>query len=62
MYDLIVTGLANKQIAARLAISERTIEVHRSRVMLKMDAGSLSELTLAHFLLTESPSPGFTWA
>jgi len=43
--DGIVAGESNKQIASRLALSEKTIEFHRSKVMRKMDARSLAELT-----------------
>jgi two-component system response regulator FixJ len=42
--DLIVAGKANKVIAYELAISPRTVEIHRSRVMEKMDAGNLADL------------------
>lgn len=41
---LVVEGLANKQVARRLDLSEKTIEVHRARVMAKMGADSLAEL------------------
>ena len=41
---LVVTGLLNKQIAAELDISEKTVNVHRSQVMQKMRADSLAEL------------------
>jgi two-component system, LuxR family, response regulator FixJ len=41
---LVVAGLANKQAAASLKVSEKTIEVHRARVMQKMEADSLAEL------------------
>jgi FixJ family two-component response regulator len=41
---LVVTGLLNKQIAAELDISEKTVNVHRSQVMQKMQADSLAEL------------------
>jgi FixJ family two-component response regulator len=40
----IVTGQLNKQIAADLGTVEKTIKVHRARVMEKMGAGSLVEL------------------
>jgi two-component system, LuxR family, response regulator FixJ len=40
----LVAGLPNKTIAHDLAISPRTVEIHRARVMDKMGARSLSEL------------------
>lgn len=42
--DLIVEGLANKQTAARLGISEKTVEVHRSRVMRKLHANGVVDV------------------
>lgn len=42
--DLIVHGLANKQVAAKLHLSEKTVEAHRGNVMRKMQADSLAEL------------------
>ncbi len=45
--DLIVAGKLNKQIADQLGISIKTVEVHRARVMEKMEAGSLAELVQA---------------
>jgi FixJ family two-component response regulator len=42
--DLIVAGVANKQIATTLSRSEKTIEIHRAHIMKKMEAGSLAEL------------------
>jgi RNA polymerase sigma factor (sigma-70 family) len=42
--DLMVKGKQNKQIAQDLGVSPRTIEIHRSRVMEKMDAHSVAEL------------------
>lgn len=41
---LVVAGLLNKQVAAELGISEKTIKVHRARVMEKMHAQSLADL------------------
>ena len=42
--DLVVAGLANKKIGSELGTSEKTIKVHRSRVMQKMGANSLPDL------------------
>ncbi len=41
---LMVEGLHNRQIAERLGISPRTVEVHKSRVMNKLGASSLVDL------------------
>lgn len=41
---LVVQGLANKVIAMDLGVSQRTVELHRARVMQKMHVRSLAEL------------------
>ena len=40
----VVAGRLNKQIAGDLSIAEKTVKVHRGRVMAKMQAKSLAEL------------------
>ena len=40
----VVSGMLNKQIASELGTSEKTIKVHRARVMEKMQARSLADL------------------
>jgi len=44
VFALVVTGMLNKQIAAELGVVEKTVKVHRARVMEKMRAGSVAEL------------------
>jgi RNA polymerase sigma factor (sigma-70 family) len=44
VFGLVVAGLPNKRIAGKLGTSEKTIKVHRARVMEKMGAGSLAAL------------------
>lgn len=44
VFEILVTGETNKGIARRLDISERTVEIHRAKVMEKMRAKSLAEL------------------
>jgi len=42
--DRMIAGQANKVIAIELSISQRTVEIHRSRVMHKMGTHSLAQL------------------
>ncbi|HEY4213450.1 MAG TPA: response regulator [Steroidobacteraceae bacterium] len=53
---LVVTGKANKVMAGDLGVSQRTIEVHRARVMEKMGAASLAHLVQMHAMLDEAAS------
>ncbi len=50
--DLLVAGDPNKVIAYRLQISPRTVEIHRARVMEKMQAKSLPHLVRIAMELT----------
>jgi FixJ family two-component response regulator len=48
VFELVVAGKMNKQIAAQLGAAEKTVKVHRGRVMFKMRVRSVAELvTLA---------------
>lgn len=42
--DIVVDGRTNKAMATELRLSERTVEIHRARVMSKMGADSLPDL------------------
>jgi FixJ family two-component response regulator len=42
--QLVVEGCANKVIASELGVSEKTVEVHRSRVMHKLNVRSVADL------------------
>ena len=44
VYDRIVRGMHNREIAVDLGISPRTVEVHRARVMAKLKARRLADL------------------
>lgn len=41
---LVASGLLNKQAAAELGISEITLQIHRGKIMQKMEAASLADL------------------
>ena len=42
--DQVLTGRLNKQIAGELGIAEKTVKVHRGRLMAKMQVRSVAEL------------------
>lgn len=54
--EQILAGLLNKQIARELGISEKTVKVHRSRVMSKMGARRVA--TLVHYAVRLGAGPG----
>ncbi|MCH7776138.1 MAG: hypothetical protein IH878_06310 [Gemmatimonadetes bacterium] len=49
VFEGLVVGHSNRVIADRLSISPRTVEIHRARVMKKMQAQSLSHLVQMAF-------------
>ena len=44
VFALVVEGLANKVIAGRLGAAEKTVKIHRGRVMTKMKVQSVADL------------------
>jgi FixJ family two-component response regulator len=56
VFDLVVTGQLNKQIAAALGCSEQTVKVHRGRVMRKLAAGSVADLVRLAERIAEAPA------
>jgi two-component system, LuxR family, response regulator FixJ len=55
---MVASGKANKVMAADLGLSQRTVEIHRARVMEKMGASSLAHLVRMMLDLKESSGPG----
>jgi two-component system, LuxR family, response regulator FixJ len=56
--NLVIAGKPNKIIAADLGISERTVEIHRGRVMEKMQVDSVAELVRLHLLWKANGAEG----
>jgi FixJ family two-component response regulator len=54
--ELLLAGRSNREMGERLQISSKTVEVHRARVMEKMEAASLAELVRL-VLAARSPCP-----
>jgi FixJ family two-component response regulator len=53
--ELVTQGKANKVMAGDLGVSQRTVEIHRARVMEKMEARSLAELVRMMMELQGTP-------
>lgn len=61
--ERVVAGKLNKIIAGELGIAERTVKLHRARIMEKMGARSLAELVhIAEQLQAASPGPPYPTA
>lgn len=53
---MLADGFSNKEIADRLGISARTVEIHRARVMAKTHARSVCDLVRMDLVLEEHPA------
>jgi FixJ family two-component response regulator len=52
--NFLVSGVSNRELAERLGLSSRTVEIHRSKIMRKMEAGSLQDLVRMVFATSNS--------
>ncbi|MEJ2329043.1 MAG: response regulator FixJ [Gammaproteobacteria bacterium] len=52
--EMVTNGKSNKEIAAELNVSAKTVEAHRAHVMEKMQAGSLAELVRMAMIVSAS--------
>jgi FixJ family two-component response regulator len=57
VFDRVVAGKLNKQIAYELSIAERTVKREREQVMAKLDANSAADLGRLAELLQRSTAP-----
>jgi len=59
VFALVAAGLLNKVVADRLGIAEKTVKIHRGRVMEKMGAASIADLVrmAKHLALPPVPAP-----
>jgi len=56
IWSLVTTGLTNREIAEKLAVSVVTVKLHRGQVMRKMRADSFADLVKMSEKIHESPS------
>jgi len=57
VFERVVAGIPNKLIGMEIGAAERTVKLHRARVMEKMQAGSLAELVRIADRLNATSSP-----
>jgi FixJ family two-component response regulator len=61
VFDSVVSGLLNKQIAAQFGVSEKTVKVHRGRVMHKMGVHSVAQLVRISDRLRPADDEDVSW-
>ena len=54
---MVVSGLSNKEAAARMKLSARTVEIHRAHIMNKLHASSLSDLVRIVLVAEDGEGP-----
>jgi len=57
VFDRVTSGYHNREIAEEFGISQRTVEVHRARVMEKLQARRVADLFRLRFELDGAPTP-----
>jgi FixJ family two-component response regulator len=57
--QLVITGMLNKQIAGELGTAEKTVKVHRGRMMQKLSVSSVAELVRLVEKACIAPSAGY---
>jgi RNA polymerase sigma factor (sigma-70 family) len=57
VFDRVTSGYHNREIAEEFGISQRTVEVHRARVMEKLQARRVADLFRLRFELDGAPAP-----
>jgi FixJ family two-component response regulator len=58
VFERITNGKHNREIAEEFGISPRTVEVHRSRIMEKLQARRVADLFRLRFALEQGSPPG----
>jgi RNA polymerase sigma factor (sigma-70 family) len=56
VFDFLAQGLQNREIAARLGISPRTVEVYKARIMEKLQCRNIADAVKLSLLASEKPS------
>jgi two-component system response regulator FixJ len=58
VFNLVASGLQNREIAGHLGISPRTVEVYKARIMEKLQCRNLAEVVKLSLALQLGSGPG----